>query len=351
MQLWSDEIEAMRPEARDVGHEWDGSDAGDDRQPRCDRSHARQVRARQAAARDVRAELRDRARSRRARDRGRALPGVHARATAGTRRVPALPRRRHDPRRAGDERHRQRASCARRTGMAVVSVDYRMAPEHPYPAGPDDGVAVAAWLLEHGEDEFGSARILTGGESAGGYMAAAVLLRIRDELGAIDRVDGANLVYGVHDWGRPPSQRGTRASVTRRHPRPGRHRVLRRVLPAGHDRRRAPRARDLARVRRSVEPPARVDERRHRRPPARRHAHARGAVGGGRERSRAVRRARHAPRLRGVPVRHHRRVERADARVVRRHPRPARAASARLHGEPLSSSRGAAPGSRCRAAR
>lgn len=100
----------------------------------------------------------------------------------------------------------------RRTGMAVVSVDYRMAPEHPYPAGPDDGVAVAAWLLEHGEDEFGSARLLTGGESAGGYMAAAVVLRIRDELGAADRVDGANLVYGVHDWGRPPSQRGIRPS-------------------------------------------------------------------------------------------------------------------------------------------
>jgi acetyl esterase len=100
----------------------------------------------------------------------------------------------------------------RRTGMAVVSVDYRMAPEDPYPAGPDDGVAVAAWLLEHAEDEFGSARLLTGGESAGGYMAAAVLLRIRDELGAADRVDGANLVYGVHDWGRPPSQRGIRPS-------------------------------------------------------------------------------------------------------------------------------------------
>jgi acetyl esterase/lipase len=98
-----------------------------------------------------------------------------------------------------------------RFGMAVVSVDYRLAPEHPYPAGPDDGVAVAEWLLANGESEFGSPRILTGGESAGAYMAALVLLRIRDELHAADRVDGANLVFGVYDWGRSPSQRGVRA--------------------------------------------------------------------------------------------------------------------------------------------
>jgi acetyl esterase len=104
----------------------------------------------------------------------------------------------------------QNLELMRRTGVAVVSVDYRLAPEHPFPAGPDDGVAVAAWLLDHGQDEFGSRRILTGGESAGGYMAAAVLLRIRDELQAADRVDGANLVFGVHDWGRSPSQRGLR---------------------------------------------------------------------------------------------------------------------------------------------
>jgi acetyl esterase/lipase len=98
----------------------------------------------------------------------------------------------------------------RRSHVAVVSVDYRLAPEHPYPAGPDDGLAVAAWLLERAEEEFGSARLLTGGESAGGYMAAAVLLRVRDELGAADRFDGANLVFGVYDWGRSPSQRGIR---------------------------------------------------------------------------------------------------------------------------------------------
>lgn len=92
----------------------------------------------------------------------------------------------------------------RRFGIAVVSVDYRLAPEHPYPAGPDDGVAVARELLQTG----GS--LLIGGESAGGYMAAEVLLRIRDELGAIDQVLGANLVFGVFDWSRPPSQRGIR---------------------------------------------------------------------------------------------------------------------------------------------
>jgi acetyl esterase len=101
-------------------------------------------------------------------------------------------------------------ALSRRHALAVVSVDYRLAPEHPFPAGPDDGVAVAGWLLDHAEEEFGSGRLLTGGESAGGYMAAAVLLRIRDELDAVDRVDGANLVFGVYDWGRSPSQRGLR---------------------------------------------------------------------------------------------------------------------------------------------
>jgi acetyl esterase len=100
-----------------------------------------------------------------------------------------------------------------RFDVAVVSADYRLAPEHPHPAGPDDGVAVADWLLENGEREFGSSRLMLGGESAGGYMAAIVLLRIRDELHAADRVDGANLVFGVYDWGRSPSQRGVRPTT------------------------------------------------------------------------------------------------------------------------------------------
>jgi acetyl esterase/lipase len=99
---------------------------------------------------------------------------------------------------------------AKQHGIAIVSADYRKAPEHPFPAGPDDGVAVAGWVLENGAAEFGSPRVLIGGESAGAYMTAAVALRVRDELGAIDRVLGLNLVFGVFDWGGAPSQRGLR---------------------------------------------------------------------------------------------------------------------------------------------
>ena len=92
--------------------------------------------------------------------------------------------------------------------VAVVSVDYRLAPEHPYPAGPDDCEAAAVWLLEHAEAEFGSSRLLIGGESAGGHLSAVTLLRIRDRHDAFERFLGANLVFGVYDLGHPPSQRG-----------------------------------------------------------------------------------------------------------------------------------------------
>lgn len=100
---------------------------------------------------------------------------------------------------------------ARDLGVVVVSAGYRKAPEHPYPAGPDDAFAVAAWLVEHAASEFGTARIVIGGESAGGYLTAQVALRLRDSLAAaFTRVIGLNLVFGVYDWGRTPSQRGMR---------------------------------------------------------------------------------------------------------------------------------------------
>jgi len=104
------------------------------------------------------------------------------------------------------------ADLSSRLGLAVVSVDYRLAPEHPFPAGSDDCLAVARWLVEHAAAEFGTDRLVVGGESAGGYFAALTLLRVRDELDAIDRFVGANLVFGAYDLGGTPATHGQRPS-------------------------------------------------------------------------------------------------------------------------------------------
>ncbi len=102
------------------------------------------------------------------------------------------------------------------TDLTVVSVEYRLAPEHPYPAGPDDCEAAAAWLVKHAKREFGSDVLTIGGESAGGHLAAVTLLRMRDRYGYTG-FRGANLVYGAYDLSMTPSQRafGDRRLVLR----------------------------------------------------------------------------------------------------------------------------------------
>ncbi|HTI80110.1 MAG TPA: alpha/beta hydrolase fold domain-containing protein, partial [Acetobacteraceae bacterium] len=87
---------------------------------------------------------------------------------------------------------------ADKTGLAVVSVEYRLAPEHPWPAGPDDCEIAAHWLLDHAADEFGADRLLIGGASAGANLAVATLLRVRDKHDAADRFVGTNLLYGPY---------------------------------------------------------------------------------------------------------------------------------------------------------
>ncbi|MDH6221574.1 alpha/beta hydrolase [Streptomyces pseudovenezuelae] len=96
---------------------------------------------------------------------------------------------------------------AEQTGLAVVSVDYRLAPEHPFPAGPDDCEAAARWLVKHAAAEFGTDRLLIGGESAGAHLSVVTLLRLRDRHGITGAFRAAHLLFGPYDLSMTPSQR------------------------------------------------------------------------------------------------------------------------------------------------
>jgi acetyl esterase len=78
---------------------------------------------------------------------------------------------------------------------AVLSVDYRLAPENPYPAAIDDCWSATVWALDHFD------RVAVGGDSSGGNLGAAVAIRARDEG---KRLAMQFLVYPVLDW-RPDS--------------------------------------------------------------------------------------------------------------------------------------------------
>ncbi len=73
---------------------------------------------------------------------------------------------------------------AARSGAIIVSVGYRLAPEHVYPAAVDDSYAALEWVHAHAADIGGDAtRLAVGGDSAGGNLAAAVSLKARDLAG------------------------------------------------------------------------------------------------------------------------------------------------------------------------
>jgi acetyl esterase/lipase len=97
------------------------------------------------------------------------------------------------------------ATMAELTGCTVVSVDYRLAPEHPFPAGLEDCLHITRLLLTepHRVGADSADRIVLVGDSAGGNLAAVVSQQLRDEGGPT--VGRQNLLYPVTHWDHDPA--------------------------------------------------------------------------------------------------------------------------------------------------
>jgi len=108
-----------------------------------------------------------------------------------------------------DGYQRRCATYAAATNVPLIAVDYRLAPEHPYPAAVDDVTDAVYWVASHAE-EFGidPERIAIAGDSAGGGIAAGVTLRLRDEGGP--RLACQLLVYPMLDDRTPAPTRPSR---------------------------------------------------------------------------------------------------------------------------------------------
>jgi acetyl esterase len=99
--------------------------------------------------------------------------------------------------------HPMTATLANRTGCAVLSVDYRLAPENPYPAPVDDALAAIRWAAEEGGKAIGAEprALVAMGDSAGGNLAT-VASRLHNESKPARKVDLQVLAYPVtgHDF-------------------------------------------------------------------------------------------------------------------------------------------------------
>lgn len=131
---------------------------------------------------------------------------------------------------------RDDARSARRADaldVAVIGVDYRLAPESPWPAAPDDCEAVARWLIEVAQSRFGTRRLTIGGVSAGATLVVATLVRLRSR-GLATRFAGEVLEAGSYDLsGQTPAGRVIEGNISSK-PMPAMPPIA--AIPTSHQR-------------------------------------------------------------------------------------------------------------------
>ena len=95
-------------------------------------------------------------------------------------------------------------ALAKEAGVVVVAVDFRLAPEHKFPAGLEDCLAATEWTMAHaGELGGDGTRVMVGGDSAGGTLATVVALLLRDR--GVRGLAGQILLYPAAGYYDPPT--------------------------------------------------------------------------------------------------------------------------------------------------
>ena len=98
-----------------------------------------------------------------------------------------------------------------RTNCAILAIDYRLAPEHPFPAGLDDSYAALLWAAENASSLVGPDKpLFVAGDSAGGNLAAAIALRAKRN--GTPKLDGQVLIYPATDGSMSTGSYNSRAT-------------------------------------------------------------------------------------------------------------------------------------------
>ncbi len=101
----------------------------------------------------------------------------------------------------------QNEKIATTCNVAVLSIDYKLAPENSIPNQINDCANVIRWVLKNAKAEFGTEKIVLQGNSAGAHLAVASILNVKGN-GTLDaRIVGFNLLYGLYDLSKTPSLR------------------------------------------------------------------------------------------------------------------------------------------------